>query len=1339
MSTKASNVTILTSAKDWPNWRISVTSKCAAKECFSALDPFPDKPLASITSAETKAMEEKQATVTPSTRLKAYGLLMSLIDMSLNPLIGTETDPRKIVQLLYDHFFLKTGSNLIALSSKFNRLAMEPGESVAQFAGRLEDISNNMEALGAPLHDHQIIARFLDGLMDTHPKWEIFQQIMDAKECQGDKQTYAEIKQGAKAYETTFVRRGPDSNKQVLFSSTNANSKPTCERCHNVGHTAAVCWADCVKRPGGRPPRKDSKHQPKRGPPSPCDCGEMHWRSDCPQKNPKNPVLIAQQPLTTFVLDTGATCHVVNDHELLVDPRPTNTYVTGIGGHKSAVTAIGSLKNFPGACNFVPTSGENIISIRQLTNNGWKATFADGNALLTSTEGRKIIGTLQNGDLYRIDETCYIATDTERSAADMYHWHCTFGHIQDPARLRKTVSKYNIKTSAWPAEMPHCTACIEGTSKRAPVSHKTSYDNHRSSNYRPGQRLNADIIGPLDSGEYAFDVVDEATRYEMVQFISNKSKAAPAMAKLIDTHYTNGELCDPEEFHTDRAKEFLGQDWKDLCNERRVRATYTAGYTPEHNGIAERTHATSINMARSMLSAAKLDPTKFGLQAYQHAVFLRNISTTRTLDNGKTPYESWYGTSPRVDNLLPFGTRVLYHTKAKSKFGKRAAPGLYMGPAPNTTGSAIRVHSLETGHEITTRSYKIDKPGLQPVLPKTTTPWDSDSDSSDDDDEGIDTDAPPPPPPAITPAIATAPTPAAPTIAKSSNREVRALSQIAAAGFDVPVQGRTRTSARTSQGESVSGQVLLALSDPSSPQTFKQAMSRQDAPDWTTALQGELIPLFNKNVFDITPMDKIPAHHRPIRSRWVLTTKTDDTTIRRKARLVACGYSQIHGVDFFDVSAPVVNKESMRTLFAIAAQQGLYMLQYDFEKAYINADLDTDIYMYAPDGFADILGENLSPEQHDLITNKKAVLKLNKALYGLKQSGLLWFNELRTFFISIGYAPTETDPCVFFDGQGNFTFVHVDDGLIFATSEAKALSFISQLQQRYSVKCLGPPNNSTVVGFNVNRLSDGSIFLHQFNYNKQMGATYAPDPHSSKVTPMVMGAALNSDSPPGDKHLYAEMIGTLLFAAVCTRPDISCAVSMESRYMQEPTKSHLSLARNTISYTSATANYGLLYKPSAHLKVDVYCDASFAPEEENRKSRSGWLVRVNGTPVSWKSGLQPIIAHSTAEAEYISMSDSVREAMAITRLISELGYTTSGPVTVHEDNITAMTIAKEISTKRSKHIELRYHHIRQLVTSGDIAIVYCPTSEQLADALTKALPKVTFCRLRDGFMSKGEC
>jgi hypothetical protein len=176
-----------------------------------------------------------------------------------------------------------------------------------------------------------------------------------------------------------------------------------------------------------------------------------------------------------------------------------------------------------------------------------------------------------------------------------------------------------------------------------------------------------------------------------------------------------------------------------------------------------------------------------------------------------------------------------------------------------------------------------------------------------------------------------------------------------------------------------------------------------------------------------------------------------------------------------------------------------------------------------------------------------------------------------------------------------------------------------------------------------------------------------------------------------------------------------------------------------VSYVSSTADLGLVYKAEGELRLEVFCDASFAPEEHQRRSRSGWMVAINGVPVSWRSTLQPIVARSTAESEYVAMAEAAGEAMYVRQLLRELGHDVVGPIVIYEDNQTAKRMAEEIATKRSRHIDVRYHYVRELVRRGAVVIQDCRSGDMLVDLLTKPLPKVRFYMLRDRFMSKGEC
>jgi hypothetical protein len=198
---------------------------------------------------------------------------------------------------------------------------------------------------------------------------------------------------------------------------------------------------------------------------------------------------------------------------------------------------------------------------------------------------------------------------------------------------------------------------------------------------------------------------------------------------------------------------------------------------------------------------------------------------------------------------------------------------------------------------------------------------------------------------------------------------------------------------------------------------------------------------------------------------------------------------------------------------------------------------------------------------------------------------------------------------------------------------------------------------------------------------------------------------------------------------------------MLSRHLQAPTRAAVTTALNVVSYLANTPALGIQYKHgnSNTVRISAYTDASFAPDEFGRRSRSGTIIMVNDSAVMWRSQLQRTVAHSTSEAEYRALSDGARDAMYVRQLLIELGVNISGPIVMHEDNQVAKRMAEEVATKRSKHIDVCYHHIRELVANGDIIISDCRTDNMLADLLTKPLPRDQFQVLRERFMAKGEC
>lgn len=592
--------------------------------------------------------------------------------------------------------------------------------------------------------------------------------------------------------------------------------------------------------------------------------------------------------------------------------------------------------------------------------------------------------------------------------------------------------------------------------------------------------------------------------------------------------------------------------------------------------------------------------------------------------------------------------------------------------------------------------------------------------------------------------------------------------------------------------------ILLAQQDP---QTYAEAMARPDSAQWIEGLCTEIESHEAQKSWSVakTPPGVKPITSRLV---WHLKTDENNNPTRHKVRLVARGFTQRPGIDFNEdaIAAPVISKEGIRVLLAVTAQQGWNIAQYDVKSAYLYAPLQETIYMRPPDGLLDVYSKYITAEERQLLASGQGSLRLNKAIYGLRQSGRCFYEFMVSTLAKCGFKPTAAEPCLLLRSEPTPAVVvmHVDDLLVASpaplttlekhlgshvqlvplgtprhylgwTIEMTAATAIStppscppatsssQNSQPYNKTYRGTPTVSSTPWIASTRsskpttptsseskqnstpsaTSSRKIKIHQRGYIENIVEKYHDGRHV-KLTPMAPDTAFTDDKPC-DASLYRSIVGGLLFAAVGTRPDIATAVSILCRHFANPTQQHLNAARNIVAYLAGTLEYGIEYGPAKQVTVDLYADASFAPEEHERRSRSGTVVCVNGAPVDWCSSLQALQAHSTAEAEYIAMADGARRARFIHQLLTEMGQHPAGPITLYEDNQTAKRIAEEITTKRSKHIDVKYHFVRTLVATNQIKVEYCSTNVQIADLLTKPLPRQRFSELRDRIMVKGEC
>ena len=239
------------------------------------------------------------------------------------------------------------------------------------------------------------------------------------------------------------------------------------------------------------------------------------------------------------------------------------------------------------------------------------------------------------------------------------------------------------------------------------------------------------------------------------------------------------------------------------------------------------------------------------------------------------------------------------------------------------------------------------------------------------------------------------------------------------------------------------------------------------------------------------------------------------------------------------------------------------------------------------------------------------------------------------------------------------------------------------------------------------------------------------------ATPAEAGQKLTKgteDSEYVDKVLYQSAVGSLLYLLMRTRPDITFAVSCVARFCSNPTTQHMRAVKRILRYLRGTTNQGLLYKKNGSKEVVGFSDADWGGDVDDRKSTSGYVFQIGGSTVSWRSKKQTSVALSTAEAEYISLSAATQEAVWIRQLCAELSAKPPiyDPTVIFEDNQSTIAMSHNPQFHgRSKHIGIKYHFVRDQVTKGTIDLKYCPTTEMIADLLTKGLPKNQFMKLRE--------
>jgi hypothetical protein len=744
---------------------------------------------------------------------------------------------------------------------------------------------------------------------------------------------------------------------------------------------------------------------------------------------------------------------------------------------------------------------------------------------------------------------------------------------------------------------------------------------------------------------------------------------------------------------TDEGGEYEGF-MRQLLNETGITHLRSPPYSHQSNGLAERLNRTLKDAARTMMIHANL-PDSFWAKAMAQACEIYNMLPHES--TGKTPYEIFWEMPPfSLDRYKVFGCILENHVPKEARppesmWDKRAYRAIYVGSDSqsgyefwdlrnrrfdHTHNCTILENEFPTSDDFPqSERYQRRRRGEKRIPPTII-------------EESL---QPPKSPEMLQP-------PKSPEMfPKSPEKPI----------LDTIVVERGPLSPRHESNAAQS-----AVNDHP---TLEEALSTSEAPEWQQAMLEELHSLDENNVWELSPA---PPNRRVLGSKWVLDVKRDaqGNFERYKARLVVQGFGQQFGFDYEDTYSPVIRIDNVRLLFAIGAHfrhQGIVIWHIDFRNAFQNGEADFHIFIRQPPGFTN--------PQYPL----SHVLHLLKSLYGLKQASRIWYMILCQLLLDLGFTECQTDPCTFYSNERRILIaVYVDDLKMIGKPEDNERCVI-ELSKRFKLRNKGPV--SSFLGLNVT-YENGGIQLNQIGYiyrkAQEFGLTNSK-PCDTPLDPSLPLVLATSDDKLIDPTSYQQLTGSLNHLAITSRPDIAFAVSKLCQFNSNPTATHLKAARRVLRYAFHTRNFSLKYRGDGSFKLELngFADADYGSNLIDRKSTTGYIFLFCGGPISWQSRKQPTVALSTMEAEYMALSDGIRELLSRMYYITELGISLVQPTITFTDNQAAIALADgEGDYRRAKHIDIRYHFIRDHLLRGTLEINYIPSEKQPADFLTKALP-----------------
>ncbi|KAM1193139.1 hypothetical protein ACFXTH_013411 [Malus domestica] len=821
-------------------------------------------------------------------------------------------------------------------------------------------------------------------------------------------------------------------------------------------------------------------------------------------------------------------------------PLSNGEMVVRVGnGTKISAKAIGTyMLNLPSGevlelknCLYFPSCIKNLISISKLLRYGHSVLFDKMSCTLylngrIISHGNMIEGLFHletNSGLHCIESRNTSKPKRAREEVNQEKmWHLKLGHV-NLDKIRK-MSKDGYIHPLGNDRMGTCECCLKGKMTKSPFTGK-------------GERateilglIHTDVCGPMSTTSrggfsYYITFTDDHSRFGYVYLMKYKSESFERFKEFKnEVEKQTGKQI--KILRSDRGGEYLSNEFLDYLKECGIISQWTPPGTPQLNGVSERRNRTLMNMVRSMMSSADLPVTFWGYALYTAAYLLNRVPSKSV---SQTPYEIWHGRKPSLKHIKIWGCEAYVKKLEATKLEARSVRCYFVGYPKETMG------------------YEFYHPDDQKVFVARTAKF--------LEDEFV----------------------LKGTISKQMEiNEINNEPQTSTRHIDNPVPEplAPRRSERVSKPPKRYGLdndfdelYLLGVNETKEdPRDYTEAMSDIDSKRWQEAMKSEMDSMYQNQVWTLVDP---PEGIVPVGNKWVFKRKigVDGNVETYKARLVAKGYRQREGIDYEETFSPVAMIKSIRILLAIAAYHDYEIWQMDVKTAFLNGYLEEELYMTQPEGFVSK-------------SEKTKVCKLQRSIYGLKQASRSWNIRFDTEIKTFGFTQNEDDNCVYQKVVGNavvFLVLYVDDILLFGNDTAILSSVKVWLSKTFHMKDLGDASYVLRIKLYRDR-SRKLIGLSQSMYIDKVLSRFEMEQSKKGFLPVRHGNHLSKSMEPKTPeeigHMsripYASAIGSLMYAMICTRPDIAYAVSITSRYQSNPGLEHWAAVKTVLKYLRRT-------------------------------------------------------------------------------------------------------------------------------------------------------------------------